>query len=561
MSREFKDTVTSLIRDIIKEEGLSKQDLYIDIEFPKEKQFGDWSINVAMKLAKECRKRPLDIAELLAARLREKLMASGYDKKIEKIEVKSPGYINIFFSNEALDDILKLIQEKKNDFGRSNIGNAQKILIEFVSANPTGPLSIAHARQAAVGDTLANIMSFCGYEVTREYYINDEGNQIKNLGLSLQARYLQALGRKDAELPADGYKGEYLVSMAEDIVKSKKDAYAHSDDKTLQFFSEYAATEILREINNELSDFGVSFDTWFSQKQLAQSGEINKVFAVLKDGGYLYEEDGAAWFKSTVFGDDKDRVLIKSDGQFTYLTPDIAYHRLKFARGFEKLINILGPDHHGYINRLKAAVCALGRKKDDLSVLIIQLATLFRDGKPVVMSTRAGEYITLRELMQEVGRDASRFFFLMRRCDSHLEFDLELAKKQSLENPVYYIQYAYARISGIAEVIRSGENKKIFEDTALDLALLREEETLDLIRKLNLFPEVLITCSLSLEPHGLTTYLRELAGCFHAFYNKYRVYSEENLPLSKARFVLVDCVRQVLYTGLRLVGVGSPERM
>jgi arginyl-tRNA synthetase (EC 6.1.1.19) len=308
--------------------------------------------------------------------------------------------------------MLRSIKAEGDNFGRSRLGKGQKVLLEFVSANPTGPLSIAHARQAAVGDTLANILDFCGYAVSREYYINDEGNQIRNLGLSLRVRYLELLGHTDVEFPENGYKGDYLYDMAKKIIAEKGDAFAQNEiEEILPFFSAYAADEILGGIREELAVFGVSFDQWYSQKHHITRERIDAVIAALRERGYIYEQEGATWFRSTDFGDDKDRVIIKSDGLFTYLTPDIAYHKLKFERGFDRLINIWGPDHHGYINRLKASVCALGYTRDALEVIIIQLATLFRDGNPVKMSTRAGEYITLQELVQEVGKDAARFSF------------------------------------------------------------------------------------------------------------------------------------------------------
>jgi len=458
-----------------------------------------------------------------------------------------------------LYDVLKIISLEKQNFGRGRIGQQKKILIEFVSANPTGPLSIAHARQAAVGDSLANILEFCDYAVKREYYINDEGNQIKQLGLSLRVRYLECLGQKDVEFPVDGYKGEYLYNIARELVDKEKDKYLLASKESVQeTFSNYATAKILEQIKNDLDRFGVKFDSWFSQKSLSASNAIGQGLKLLQEKEFLCEQDGAVWFKSTQFGDDKDRVLIKSDKQYTYLAPDIAYHNLKFKRGFDKLINIWGPDHHGYINRLKAAVAALGYCKDDLFIIIIQLATLLRAGEPIAMSTRAGEYITLSQLIDEIGKDAARFFLLMRRCDSHLEFDLELAKKQSLENPVYYIQYAHARISSILQF--KSEQAKPFDTKMVEFSLLKEAEILELIRKLNRFPDVIRDCAMTLDPHGLTVYLRELAGQFHFFYNKYRVISEDK-AVSSARLVLVECVQQVIVTGLRLLGVDTPHKM
>lgn len=568
MPDQFKNLTVQAVKEILQENNLAPEDILIEIDTPKDIKFGDFSLNIAMKLARILKKPPMEIAELIQGLMLKKFKAMAIEEKIKKIEVKRPGFINIFLSNGALYDILKSISKNAEDFARNDQGKGEKVLIEFVSANPTGPLSIAHARQAAVGDCLGNIMNLCGYEVNREYYINDEGNQIKNLGLSLQARYWEILG-KTVNFPEDGYKGKYLYDLGEKLVQEVAEKY--KDDKSHQaidFFSEYAANHILEHIKEELALFGVNFDSWYSQKNQIDSQRIKASIQELKNKGYIYEKDGATWFKSTQFKDDKDRVIIKSDGLMTYLTPDIAYHKVKFERGFNKLINIWGPDHHGYINRLKAAVCALGNSPEALSILIIQLATLSRGGKPVVMSTRAGEYITLGELMQEVGRDAARFFFLMRRCDSQLEFDLELAKKHSMENPVYYVQYAHARISGIRKLFTKlaadgelGDIKEPLKD--VNLEALSEDEAGSIIKKLNSFSDVLINCCECLDPQSLSTYLRELAGDFHAFYNKYRIYVEgrENLEKSLARFFLIDSVGKVIALGLKIMGVNAPQEM
>ncbi|MFH1458914.1 MAG: arginine--tRNA ligase [Candidatus Omnitrophota bacterium] len=569
MSQDLKNTIIKIVEKIVRRKIPPGDKLPIELTIPKEKQFGDWSLNIAMRLVKILKKSPQEIAQMIIELIKKELAKLNLTDRFERIEFKNPGFINISLSASALFDILNEVQAQKQDFGKSAYGQNKKVLIEFVSANPTGPLSIAHARQAAVGDALANILNFCGFRVSREYYINDEGNQIKNLGLSLRARYLELLKVECVNFPEDGYKGQYLYELAKKIITVFKDKYKQqSIEESLPFFSEYAANEILTQIKNELLKFGVKFDNWYSQKDHITKENIDQVLAQLTDKGFIYIQDGATWFKSTEFGDDKDRVLIKSDGQMTYLMPDIAYHNLKFERGFNRLIDILGPDHHGYINRLKAAVCALGYTKDDLSILVIQLATLFREGKPVMMSTRAGEYITLTELIEEVGADAARFFFLMRRCDSHLEFDLELAKKQTLENPVYYVQYAHARICGIRETFAANAESQEMVNIenilkTADLSLLKEAECFDLMRKLNCFTEILINAASECEVQGLTTYLRQLAGEFHAFYNKYRIYTEDKTQkeFSKARFLLVDCVRQVLFNGLSLLGVSAPEEM
>jgi len=457
---DLEDKVISLIKDAVRnlDSSIKEEEIPpIYLEIPKEKQHGDLATNIAMKLASKFRASPQELAMKIRGAMNQGLKGASLDRKIEKIEVKGPGFINLFLSSDSLHDVLSEIDEKKSKFGQSNKGEGKKINIEFVSANPTGPLSIAHGRQAAIGDSLANILEFTGHSVVKEYYINDEGNQIRILGESLKARVLELLGQRGVEFPGDGYKGDYVLDIAREVIKKFGDK---AQQKTLYFFSAYATRSILKMIKMDLKDFGVRFDKWFSQKRLDSKGEIEKTLGLLKERDFIYEKDGALWFKSTIFGDDKDRVVVKSTGEFTYIAPDIAYHKDKLNRGFDNLIDIWGPDHHGYIPRLKASIQALGYSKDTLSVLIIQLATLYRDGKPIPMSTRAGEFITLKEVMEEVGKDASRFFFLMRKRDSHLDFDLELAKKESPENPVYYIQYAYARISSILKFEKEKKGKK-----------------------------------------------------------------------------------------------------
>jgi len=559
MLERLKQNIAAALRQVLDEHHTPPESVPLDVEFQPEKQFGDWSISAAMKLARVWRKPPLVIAQTLASGIEQKL-----DQEtrafVERFEVKPPGYINIFLKTVAWHELIKDVLRRGADFGRGPGIHRERILLEFVSANPTGPLSIAHARQAAVGESLANILTFSGRDVTREYYINDEGNQITNLGLSLRARYLERLGRDPGSFPADGYQGAYLYDLADRLIKEHGDEFASraaDDAAARKFFSTYANDAILSIIKDELQAFGVTFDSWFSQKALSERGDIPQVLEELRQKGHSYEQDGATWLRSTAFGDDKDRVLIKSDGLHTYITPDIAYHKDKFTRGFDRIINIWGPDHHGYINRLKAAVSALGYDRERVIVLIIQLATLFRNGQPVVMSTRAGEYVSLQELMQEVGKDAARFFLAMRKCDSQLEFDLELAKQQSLDNPVYYIQYAHARIAGIRKLRHERWGAAA---PAADLSLLVAGEEIDLMRSLSRFPEIVEECSRHLEPVGLTVYLRELAGLFHAFYNKCRVITDDR-ELSLARVSMVEAVQQVIANGLRLLGVSAVEKM
>ncbi|MFH2145135.1 MAG: arginine--tRNA ligase [Candidatus Omnitrophota bacterium] len=556
MIQKIKEGIVKVVKDVLSGYKPAIEEFPVYLEVPSDEKFGDFSLNIAMKLAKPLRKSPLAIAKDLAEKIRVGLDKENILDKIERIDIKAPGFINFFLKNEVYHQLLSQIKIEGVNFGRSNSGTAQKVLIEFVSANPTGPLSIAHARQAAVGDSLAKILGFCGFEVQKEYYVNDEGTQINLLGESLKVRYEELISKTKLQIPENGYKGTYLKKMAERLQNSGVPKNAPSS-----FFSGFAVSEILKEIKKSLEDFNVEFDTWHYQSSLAD--KIPQVLEELKNNGFIEKKDAAIWLKSCSanLGDDKDRVLIKSDGTYTYLAPDIAYHKNKFERGFSRLINIWGPDHHGYINRLKAAVMALGYREDALSIIIIQLASLFRDGKPVVMSTREGEYITLDELVNEVGKDASRFLFLMRKCDSHLEFDLELAKKETLENPVYYVMYAYARILSIQKM-KDAKGKTLDISTA-DCTFLKEKEELDLLKKLSHFPQIIQDCAQDLDSHGMTTYLRQLAGCFHLFYDKHRVMSSDNKPeVSSARLFLIQGVRQVIETGLKLLGVSSSkERM
>lgn len=524
------------------------------LDIPKEKGFGSFSTNIAMKLAGPLRRNPRDIASSIASKL-ELLPATAM--LVSKVEVKGAGFINFFLKDEVFFEVLRSVHSQGRDYGKSDLGGGQRVLVEFVSANPTGPLSVAHARQAAVGDALANILAYAGYDVIKEYYLNDEGNQINILGRSIEFRYRELCG-ETVVFPEDHYQGDYIVDLARGLYeradqKQKIDAMAQEARKT--FFLEYGVEKILDCIKLELEDFGVRFDVWYSQKVLGVSGKVEGALAYLKSKGYIYESEGAVWFKSTEFGDDKDRVVRKSDGSYTYLAPDIAYHKDKFERGFQKLVNLWGPDHHGYIPRMKAAVSALGHDKDSLSVVIVQLATLFRAGQPVPMSTRKGQYVTLREVLTEVGRDASRFFFLMRKTDSHLDFDLELAKKQTQENPVYYVQYAHARISSIV----AGAGQAAGSADA-DLSLLSQEEERDLMKAVFEFGYCLEICAKQLDPYALTIYLQGLSAAFHRFYDRHKVLSSD-VALTRARLVLIRAVKIILSNGLAILGVSSPERM
>lgn len=529
----------------------------IELEIPKDCSRGDLTTNAGLRLAKNFSVTPIELASAIKDELEKPAGKRRLAGAIDKIEALPPGFLNFWLSRQYLYETLSGILKTKDNFGRNHSGKDASVNIEFVSANPTGPLTVAHGRQAAVGDALGRILEFSGYNVFREYLINDVGVQIDLLGKSIHSRYLDINKAKSA-FPEDGYHGEYIKEIAETLNKEYGKKFIKSGDADLKFIAQFGVDRILATIKSDLRRFGVSFDKWLSQKKLSQT-EIKNTLGKLKEKGYVYEKDGATWFKSTSFGDDKDRVVIKSDGTFTYLAPDIAYHLNKYKRKFRHLINIWGPDHHGYIPRLRAAVQALGYPADSISLLIVQLATLYRGGVALSMSTRKGEFITLKEVMEEVGCDVTKFFFLMRKLDSHLDFDLEIAKKNSLDNPVYYIQYAHARIASILDF--SGKIKTKLGKIRPDTGLLRQPEELLTLRILSQFPLVVETSARALEPYRLVDYLNELAKIFHSFYTKHRVVSESDLALTKARLTLVRAVKIVLANGLSLLGISLPERM
>jgi len=545
----MKENIQEEIIRLIKESllALTKDSNLMDgvrLNLPQDLRFGDFSTNIAMRLSKNL-KMPADkIALDLIAAINASMEKSQIKDYIREVKVEGAGFINFYLSDKYLHERLKDIIKIEDEALRLNAGKGKPVLIEFVSANPTGSLSVAHARQAAVGDALSNILEFTGFKPEKEYYLNDEGNQITILGKSVEFR-IRELSGEIIEFPENYYQGEYVYDIAKDAIKRKIPVSELGD---------FAAGHILSIIKEELDAFGVEFDYWYSQKELTRSGKIEAAFDSLRKKGFLYEKDGALWFKSTVFGDDKDRVVIKSDGSYTYLAPDIAYHDDKYKRGFKWLINLWGPDHHGYINRLKASIAAFGREPESLSILIVQLATIFRAGKPVQMSTRRGEYITLREVLEEVGKDAARFFFMSRRISSHLDFDLDIAKKQTSENPVYYVQYAHARIYSILR------NSSVKLNKNADISLLRENEEVILIKKLLQLPLILNVCLNTQDPYMVTVYLQELAEVFHKFYDRHRVLTDDE-ALTQARLSLIDGVRVVIGTGLNLLGISCPQQM
>jgi arginyl-tRNA synthetase len=521
-------------------------------EIPKDASFGDLANSVSFRVAAKRKQPPAAVAEELAAALLPRCRQRGLASWIERIDATA-GFINVFLSQEALARVLRQALRQGRRYGTRRAGaRPPRIHLEFVSANPTGPLSVAHGRQAAVGDVLARLLRSQGCLVTTEYYLNDEGRQIELLGRSLRARYLERLGTPEP-VPEDGYHGAYLAECAAHLQQASGEALR---DKPPEWFMEAGMGEQLAEIRRDLAAFGLSFDRWTSQKWLRTSGKLGASLKALEERGALYEAEGAMWFASTKYGDDKDRVVRKRDGELTYLAPDIAYHQWKFQRGFDEAINLWGPDHHGYIARLKAALAALGLPADRLTVRIVQLVTLSRHGKPVPMSKRQGELVTFREVMEEVGVDATRFFYLMRTTDSHLEFDLDLAKSQSQENPVYYVQYAHARICSILAKSRL----PWWASWRPDLRLLEAPEERLLMRWLFQYPIVLRLCAGAREPQGLTVYLRKLAESFHVFYARHRVIGDD-ARRSGARLALVRAVRQVIENGLGLLGISAPTRM
>ncbi len=525
----------------------------IVIEIPAHSDHGDFATNVAMQLAKPEKKPPRQIAEILVKVLEKNT------ELFEKVEIAGPGFINFFIKKDLWRDSLKSIVVAGDDYGKGTAGNGKKVQVEFVSANPTGPLHIGHGRGAATGDAVASILSAAGFEVNREYYINDAGNQMDTLGRSVYIRYCELLGKK-LEFPENCYQGDYVKDIARDLITKFGSRYLETaEEESIPVFAKLGGDIILQGIKQDLESFGVRHNTWFSEQTLFDSGKVTEAITYMQQNGYIYENDGALWFRTTDFGDDKDRVVVRGNGITTYFASDIAYHKEKYERGFDWVVDVWGADHHGYVPRLKGIVQGLGRNADDLKIILVQLVSLLRDGVPVAMSTRSGEFVTLKEVVDEVGRDAARYFFLMRRSDSQLDFDLELAKRQSTENPVYYVQYAHARICSIFETVTErGLVPKDFQKIPLDK--LDSSEEMSLIKLLGQFPEVVEGSALNFEPHRITYYLQELAGLFHSFYNKHRVIGEDP-ELSAARLLLLKCTAQTLKNGLTLLGVSAPERM
>ena len=529
----------------------------MDIEKPKHISQGDFSSNFAMVSAGIQKMAPKKIAQILVSVMESMEPAQG----IEKIEVAGPGFINFFLTNAAWHPVVDTILELDQDFGTSKIGRGQKVQVEFVSANPTGPLHVGHGRGAAVGDAVGNILSFAGFDVQKEYYINDSGRQIRTLGTSVWLRLLEMEGRK-IEFPDDCYQGDYIKDLAKELLDKKGHAFSDQDEETaISLCAKFAAKEILGGIKSDLGDFGVHFDQWFSEQSLFDSGSVQKAIEDYKAKDLIYEHEGALWFRTEDFGDEKNRVVVRNNGLTTYFASDIAYHKEKYDRGFDRVIDVWGADHHGYIKRIDAAVVASGRKSEQFEVILVQLVNLVRGGKPVQMSTRSGEFVTLRNIVDEVGKDAARFMFLSRSYDSGLEFDLELAKQKNSDNPVYYVQYVHARITGILlKAKEEGLVEAIDFQKGENLGLLTAPEEINLIKILAGFTEQVEKSAESLHPHVIFTYLMSLASAFHGYYNKHKVITEDK-ALSRGRLALVLSVKKVIRNGLGLLGVSAPERM
>ncbi len=535
-----------------KEKGEFPRDVNINpaIEIPREEGHGDYSTTAPFQLAKPLRKNPAQVAAIL-------IDTMEYQPLCRKVEIAGKGFINFFVKDEVFLDALAEMRGKEIDSLIPDMGRGGKVLLEFVSANPTGPLHIGHGRGAAVGDVLANMLAKARFDVTREYYVNDAGRQIETLGRSVYLRWKELRGQA-VEYPGDLYQGDYVRDIARDVMERGMEI-PPSEAEAVPLLARFAADEVLAGIRQDLQDFGVRIDNYFMETTLYERGLVDKTIGLLREKGHLFEEEGALWFRSGLLGDTKDRVVVKSGGEKTYLASDIAYHRDKFDRGFDTLIDIWGSDHHGYIARLKAAAEALGKDRDAIRVMLIQFVTLIREGKPVGMSTRSGQFTTLREVMEEVGVDAARFFFMMRKSDAHLEFDLDLAKKTSNDNPVYYVQYANARIESVFRLAKEeGIDRAELAEARAHLLVLREE--IDLIKEIINYYNVIEGSVRNLEPHRITFYLMGLVGKFHSYYNKVRILKNER-ELTRARLLLLQKVQEVVKSGLAILGVSAPEKM
>lgn len=578
MKQKIKNLITDAFSRAYEKGDLPNKSVpEIEVEVPKISSHGDFSTNIAMVTASTQKMPPRKIAEAILKYIEDP------DRIMAKTEIAGPGFINFFINTIAWHPVLHKIHQEDIVYGASNIGNGQKIQVEFVSSNPTGPLHVGHGRGAAVGDSVANILRFCGYDVQKEYYINDSGRQIHTLGKSVYLRCKELMG-EDVQFPDECYQGDYIRDYAKEIVELKgKTLFGQDEEEPISFCARFSAKRIIEDIRKDLMDFGVEFDNWFSEQSLYDNGKVNAAIDHFKEKNIVYEKDGALWFKTTNFGDEKDRVVVRKNGQSTYFASDIAYHMDKFKRGFHGVIDVWGADHHGYIPRVTAAIEASGVNKERFHVILVQLVNLLREKEPVSMSTRSGEFVTLNEVVKEVGRDAARFIFLTRHYESPLDFDLELAKKKTNDNPVYYVQYVHARISSILRKSRErGLNEIGWDEQPINgqlplqfprergfdglewddaaIAMLKEPEEINLMKTMSRYPEVVEDSAKYMEPHRITFYLMDLASSFHAYYNKHRVLSDDSL-MSKGRLYLVLAVQKIIRNGLTLLGVSAPERM
>jgi len=559
IEKRLEDLFCKSIKKCIKD-GLFELDPIPEIEFeaPKRKEHGDLATNIALIVASRAKKKPHDIASLIVKHLPQE------KKLIKQVSIAGPGFINIFVETTLYIEQLREIYTAGEKYGELTIGSGKRLQVEFVSANPTGPLHIGHGRGAVYGDVLGNIMKTAGYDVTKEYYVNDAGGQIRTLGRSIYLRFLETEG-KTVSYPQECYQGEYIIGLARELSSnSRAKLLAMSEEDAMDFCGEYAATKILEDIKQDLAETGVIHDLYFHENRLHTDAAIDRAVQGLKNHGYIEDREGAVWFKSTAFGDDKDRVLKKSDGALTYFAADIAYHKNKFDRGFDRVIDIWGADHAGYVGRMKAAVEAMGYPKESYDVVLIQLVNLMRGGELVSMSTRSATYETLEDVRKEVGRDVCRYFFLMRSHNAQLDFDLELAKKETPENPVFYIQYAHARI---ASVFRKAAEQKILPNfKKVDLSLLDLPEEMTIARILGEYPHIIHDCAASLEPHKLAFYLMGLTGAFQAYYSKgksdsrYRIISDDLALTTSKLFLLKNC-QIVLQNALKVLGITAPDKM
>lgn len=543
---------TSILDGELPETGVND----ITVESPKEKEHGEFSTNIAMQLAKQVRKAPRQTAEIIMKNM------NFDDTYVSRTECAGPGFINFYLKDEWLYDALGLVSKEGSDYGRINIGKGSKVMVEFVSANPTGPLHMGNARGGALGDCIASVLEAAGYDVTREFYVNDAGNQIEKFGISLEARYIQLLKGEDAvRFPEDGYQGEDIKDHVRDYIEQYGDKLLEigSEDRRRELV-EFALPRNIERIRSGLETYGIKYDVWFSEQSLYDSGELRDTLEYLREKGYTVEKEGAEWFKATDFGVEKDEVIVRNNGLPTYFASDIAYHRNKFfKRGFDRVINLLGADHHGHVARMKAAVSAIGVDPDKLDIVLFQLVRLFKNGEVARMSKRTGRAISLTDLLEEVGRDAARFIFNTKASGNHLDFDMDLAVQQSNDNPVFYVQYAHARICSMLKLIE-GEGATVPSPEEVKLKLLETSEEKELIRKLAGYPDEIRISAQTLEPSRLTRYVTDVASLFHSFYNACRVKGEEE-GLMKARLLLVDCTRIVIRNVLEILNISAPERM